>query len=312
MTLPILNAAAVGTPITRQGIAFFPIFLPDNELPPIATGEDSGLEIDELEVPSVQELRMTNPTDRPILVVDGEHFLGGKQNRTANSAVLVGAKSELVVPVSCLEQGRWGQRRSWRRADFFAPAHVRAVQRAGVARSLRRTGTREGDQRRVWMEVDATLNLNGIDSETAAASDLERAYRRECSCTASVQEVAVRGPLPRQCGVAVARRGRVTAMDLFGAPHLLAAHWEQIVRSHFVEPPQQGSRVSCDGVQKLIRRVARAPTEAIPGIGLGVEHHIAEGRLTGQALTLNGALVHAAFSQEEVGERGKVTHGHAV
>ncbi len=298
MTLPNLDAAAVGRPITRQGIAFFPVFLPGNELPPIATGEASGLVIDELEVPLVQELRMTNPTDRPVLVVDGEHFLGGKQNRTVSSTVLVGAKSMVVVPVSCLEQGRWGQRRSWRRAEAFAPAHVRAVQRAGVARSLRRNGSREGDQGRVWMEVDSMLNRNGIVSETGAASDLERAYRRERSCTAAVQELTGRGPLPNQCGVAVARGDRVTAMDLFGAPHLLAAHWEQIVRSHFLEPAPQGSRMSCDGVQKLLRRVARAPTQAIPGIGLGVEHRNAESGLTGQTLTLNGALVHAAFSQE--------------
>ena len=33
----------------------------------------------------------------------------------------------------------------------------------------------------------------------------------------------------------------------------------------------------------------------MPGVGLGVEHRVADERLTGHALTLNGALVHAAF-----------------
>ena len=89
------------------------------------------------------------------------------------------------------------------------------------------------------------------------------------------------------------------AMDLFGAPHLLAAHWGQIVRSHYVESPPPGGRASSDRVLELIRRFARAPAQAMPGLGLGVEHRVADGRLTGQMLTLNGALVRAAFSQED-------------
>lgn len=74
-----LNTAAIGAPIARLGISFFPIYLPGNELPEIATGDGSGLLLDELETASVAALRAANPTDTPVLVVEGEHFLGGKQ-----------------------------------------------------------------------------------------------------------------------------------------------------------------------------------------------------------------------------------------
>ena len=86
------------------------------------------------------------------------------------------------IPVSCVEQGRWGRRQAWRRAEAFAPARsIRAAQRAGVVRSLRRDGSRAGDQGGVWQEVDAMLGEEGVASDTAAASDLKQTYRRKSS-----------------------------------------------------------------------------------------------------------------------------------
>ena len=99
-------------------------------------------------------LRVRNPGDRPVLVVEGEHFLGGKQNRALNATVLVPARAELEIPVSCLEQGRWGERQGYRRDDAFAAATVRATQHAGVSKSIGRRGSREGDQSAVWHAVD--------------------------------------------------------------------------------------------------------------------------------------------------------------
>ena len=297
MTAPNLDIVALGAPITRLGVSFFPVFLPGSELPAIATGEGSGLEIKELDAASVQALRATNPTDKPVLVVEGEHFLGGKQNRAVNATVLVDSFSALELPVSCLEQGRWGRRRAWRRAAAFAPARIRTAQRRGLARSLPH-GSRAGDQSGVWDEVHAMLSLEGVESDTAAAADLELTRSRDASRADVVEELVGRGPLPGQCGVVVAQGSGITAMDLFGAPHLLAAHWGQIVRSHYVESARSSGRPSTDRALALVRRFGRAPAREMPGVGLGVERRIAAGSMTGQMLALNGALVHAAFSRK--------------
>ena len=55
---------------------------------------------------SVPELRVKNTAKRPILLVDGEEWRS-QTNRTLNSSILVPAKSEILIPVSCTEQGRW-------------------------------------------------------------------------------------------------------------------------------------------------------------------------------------------------------------
>ncbi len=296
MKIPKLDTVAVGSPITRLGVSFFPLYLAANDLPPIATGEASGLVVDELDEASVQTLRVRNPGGRPVLVVEGEHFLGGKQNRALNATVLVPAGAELEIPVSCLEQGRWGRRQAYRRDDAFAAAAVRAAQHAGVAKSMGRRASREGDQSAVWHAVDQMLDRAEVNSSTAAAADLHReAYRREPSRATAVEKLAVAGPLPGQCGIVVTHGRWVQAMDLFGAPHLLAVHWPALIRSHLLESPAVDGRPSPTRVLELVQRFSSAPGQEVPGVGLGVEHRVADKRLIGQALALDGALVHAAF-----------------
>ena len=106
--IPHLSTAAIGAPITRLGVSFFPIYLPANELPEIRTGPSSELVVRELDDATVGSLLAVNPTDTPVLIVEGEHFLGGKQNRAVNITALVPPRTELPIPVSCLEEGRWG------------------------------------------------------------------------------------------------------------------------------------------------------------------------------------------------------------
>ena len=95
-----LERAAIGRPVTRPGVSFFPVYLMDNPLPAIDTGPKSGRVIEELPDASVPTLTAANPTERPILLVEGEQFLGGDQNRTLNVSVLVPAAATLKIPVS--------------------------------------------------------------------------------------------------------------------------------------------------------------------------------------------------------------------
>ena len=296
MSLPQLDTVAIGWPLTRLGVSFFPVYLAANDLSAITTGDASGLVVDELDTPSVPMLRVSNLGDMPVLVVEGEHFLGGQQHRAVNATVLVPALADLQIPVSCLERGRWGHRQPSQRDEAFTATRVRAATNAGVADSMRRSGSRDGDQANVWREVEDMLSRASVRSATAAATDMKRAaHRREPSRAAAIETLAARGPLSGQCGIVVVHGRRVAAMDVFGAPHLLAAHWGALIRSHLLEPPVATGRPSATRVLEVVRRVAAARTQEALGVGLGVEHRTAGDRVTGHALTLNGAIVHAAF-----------------
>jgi len=56
---------------------------------------------------SVPELKVNNQSPKMILILDGEELVGAKQNRIINTTILVQGRSSLVIPVSCVEQGRW-------------------------------------------------------------------------------------------------------------------------------------------------------------------------------------------------------------
>ena len=57
------------------------------------------------------ELRLINRGVLAVLIAEGEELSGTKQNRAVNVSILVAAKCELVITVSCPEQG-WGPYRS--------------------------------------------------------------------------------------------------------------------------------------------------------------------------------------------------------
>ena len=56
---------------------------------------------------SVPELKVVNKSPKMILILDGEELVGAKQNRIVNTTILVQRNSTLVIPVSCVEHGRW-------------------------------------------------------------------------------------------------------------------------------------------------------------------------------------------------------------
>ena len=295
MHIPKLDAASVGWPITRSGISFFPIYLACNDLPEIATGASADLGISEMEDASVQSLKAYNPSNAPVLIVEGEHFLGGKQNRGFNATVLVPAHTTLKVPVSCLEQGRWNARRPFRRSNMHSPWNVRRQTQEGVADSMANRGTRRGEQNRVWREVERTLHDARADSPTASAADAEQRIARNTSLASSIEEFARLGPLPGQCGMAITHGRWIAAIEIFGSNALFKAHWGSLTRSHMLAKPDVRRRPSATSLLSVLRSLGSAESSDSDAVGLGTEQRISNDRWVGQALTLDGNLVHGSF-----------------
>lgn len=291
MNIEKLDTASIGYPISRLGVSFFPVYLMANKLPEIST---NGLIIDELEEATVPVLSVRNPADKPILVVEGEHLIGGKQNRAVNATVLVPAKSELEIPVSCVEKSRWGRRRAYGKSSSFLHNSVRSKLQETVSESMRQGNSHGGDQGRVWREVDDMLDRMEVKSETAAAADAERVYRRNDSLSEAVEQLAGLGPLPNQNGMVVTHGKRVKAVDLFGSPHLLAAHWSTLIRSYMLEAPGRNLSHSAERALWAIRRFSLMSKRISEGIGLGTEQRAMDDIMVGQALMLDEMVVHAS------------------
>ena len=302
MDIPPLEHAAVGRPLNRLGFSLFPVYLPPANLPPIATGPGSGLVVDELPNASVPTLSVTNPTDRAILLIEGESLVGGAQNRTLNVSVLVPAGATLKIPVTCLEQGRWGARRAFQYGDVMAPRRVRRIKQDAVAQRLATVGAhsfeRHADQGAVWHVVAHELQRMGVDSSSGAMADAEAFIDRDPGRRQTVEELVTMGPLPGQCGLVVSHGRRIVAAELFASTDLLRPHWGAIVRSHLLEHPTADGRPSASRALRFLGRFANSPSERKEGLGHGIEHHVRTDRVVGQALVLPNTLIHAgAFSR---------------
>ena len=295
MTISMLHQASVGAPICRLGVSFFPIYLHKDALPEIHTGEDSGLEIEELAEAEVSALLVKNTRAALGLLVEGEHLLGGKQNRLVNATVLMAANSSLQVPVTCLERGRWGQRRAYERSEARTSFEVRRRAQADIMRSVRTRGSRRSDQHAVWNEVDAELERAGVRSPTAAAADGERIALRDSGRMRAVEALNSKGPLPAQCGVAIAEGEWVRSIEIFGNEALLGRHWQSLIRAGMRSESAHRSRASADRVLRILAELGSAQSEDCEAVGLGREHRTANGAWVGQALTLDNAMVHASF-----------------
>jgi hypothetical protein len=293
--IPHLGNGSVGAPITRGGISVFPVYLGESNLPPISTGPTAGLIIDEVPGGEVPHLVVTNPTDRAILIVEGEQLVGGLQNRSPNVSVLVPAGERLEIPVSCLEHGRWGRHDSFRRGATHTPRRVRRTKNREVAKTMATSGVRSGNQGAVWNAVHQELRYMDVASGTDAIADADVVFERDPDRYSAVEELASMGPLPGQCGIVISHGHRVVGAEVFGALDLLAVHWEALIRSGFLELPTAEGRPSATSALKLLRRFSTAEATRSPGIGLGTEHHVATDQVSGQALILGDSVVHAGI-----------------
>ena len=298
MTIAQLDHAAIGRPITRAGISLFPIYLPTvGDHDPTATIADrtDDVIITEQLSAAVPSICVSNPGQAPVLLVEGETIAGGQQNRTLNVSVLVPAGATIDVPVSCVEAGRWSGERAFTRGRSFAPRRVRRVKTATVRNSIAMGNSKYSDQGAVWSTIDAELSrvdkLNATSSLLANEALLEEDSRLR-EATAELIEL---GPLPGQCGIVLSHGSRVVAVEVFANPRLLSANWEALVRAAMLDTPVDlRGRPSASRALQFLHRLATATSTDASGVGLGRESHVRTGRLVGQALTLDGSVVHAS------------------
>ncbi len=89
----------------------------------------------------VPEIKVLNTGERPVLIIDGEELVGAKQNRTVNISLLIPPAADVIVPVTCVEAGRWNrQSRGFASSSRTHYAAGRAAKSAQVSESLRRKG----------------------------------------------------------------------------------------------------------------------------------------------------------------------------
>ena len=93
----------------HQNLTFFPLLAPNGSDPDYLTLEQP-LESDLIQVTelstegSAPELKLINSGENRVLIMEGEELVDAKQNRIINISFLIAARSETVIPVSCVDR----------------------------------------------------------------------------------------------------------------------------------------------------------------------------------------------------------------
>ncbi len=213
---------------------------------------------------SVPELKVSNGLERPVLLVDGEELVGAKQNRVLNLSILIPAETELLVPVSCVEAGRWHHTsREFKSAGRAQYAAGRASRVNQVSDSLAARGSRASNQAEVWSNIAGKAQRMAVSSDTSAMSDIYHAHE-------SMVEDHVTGlsPVQGQVGAVFATDGRIVGLDVFDAETTLAALLPTLVRSHAldaIESKSDQQPISADQVVGVHRVDWRSRSHALQG-----------------------------------------------
>ncbi len=248
------------------------------------------------EAGTVGVLRVANRGDRPVLLVEGEVLLGMKQTRVLNLSILVAATTELEVPVSCVESGRWrtvSDEATGKAAVNLAPS-VRAAKTVTVARSMRRAGSFASDQHAVWVGVDRVLDRHGANAPSRSYADLAAASASHLTAIANTLK-----PTPGQVGVIACIGGRVSCVDIFEAPEVLASLWSGLVASYHAEavmvesPMLKPLSAQADATaRRWFRSIASGNASVGPEIGLGTHLSVVAPNVEAAALAHAGRVVH--------------------
>jgi hypothetical protein len=331
-----VDSFALGAGARHKNMTVFPISSPLDGAPDYLTLKEA-LERGVFAITEVSEggtvpnLKVSNKADLPVLLLDGEELAGAKQNRVLNTTILVKAQSEVVVPVSCTEHGRW----SYNSAAFSESGHVmspklRTLNKRAVAMSLATDRQYRGDQGAVWEEISHIAARTGANSSTGAMKDVFEAkadeleaYLKAFSCGTD------------QKGVLVMIGGTVMGFDFVSQGKAFASLFPKLIKSYAMEAWLEsrkkgkgtkakgaiegeaidamgtagaaGADLAQDNAKAFLTFIERCGQKTYDSVGMGQDVRFDGEGVVGSALVVDEKLIHmAVFSATDTEKAGNM------
>ena len=249
------------------------------------------VEVDE--AGAVSRLKVVNKSPDMVLILDGEELVGAKQNRIVNTTILIQAKSTTLIPVSCVEQGRWSyDSPRFHSEKRLATSRLRAMKAEQVHLSVQASGDFRSDQGAIWDEISEKASRMDAVSPSMAMS---RIYERGAS---SLDEYVNHfKPADKQVGAVFVINGKVAGLDSFGTAKTFSAVFRKLVQSYaldaidWFDPGEKFKSLKGD-VTRFLKDAARADVESRPSVGAGTDWRLASADVTGFALALDAEVLH--------------------
>lgn len=309
-----LSSFILGEVQVHANMAVVPILMAGNGLEYLTMKE--ALEAGLLQITEVSEggnvpnLKAINKADKPVLLLDGEEVAGAKQNRVLNTTILVKEKSEVVIPVSCTEQGRWSYAsREFHESGTVMARNIRAGKAASVSASYNSGFQARSDQGRIWNEIHDMSRKAGARSQTGAMRDVFEQRKDDLEDYLKAFRL-----LPGQKGLIVIADGQAVGLDALSLERAFGILFPKLVKSYAMEAlvasrNGEAAPLTADyaaGLAKsFLGQAGTCEEKAYASAGMGQDFRYTGPGLVGSALLVDETVVHAAFfritEDEQVG-----------
>ncbi len=272
------------------------------------------------ETGSVPYLQAVNKGPWPVLIFDGEELVGAKQNRITNATILVGV-GKTVLPVSCVEQGRWSSRgRAFGSGTYASQPSLRLLKerkvreaaKAAAAAESRRPGagrdeglTAEAAQQRraeryrsdqgeVWREVEKTVRTLGAHAPTRAMADSYEAGKDNLD--EIIKTLAPGLVREDTVGALVFLGGQFVCLDVLRPARRFVRLSTKLLRGYALEALLQQTRVPKEfdpqaSAFRLFAEILEAGVEEQQAADLGYDLRLETKRVSGSGLLWQDELI---------------------
>ncbi len=303
-----LGSVSVGEPLSFEQLALYPLRRMEAAPFSCITLDEAmskgSFHVKEVDGGTVSLLLVANDTTERVFLMDGEELAGAKQNRILNLSLLVERSSQLKVPVSCVEQGRWAFEgsRTMRSAHLSHP-DLRREKARQVHENLRERRSFDSDQGAVWANVQGKLGQAHASSPTGA---LDAAFEQH---RPNLEKYSSALPCPEGAvGVAAVIAGKFACADIFATPALLSSLWQKLVQSFALDavdaPTGWYKLPPASDIAATLALPEDAVVEPFEAPGLGTSVRLQGRRASGSALVVDGTAVHVELFAPQGGQGG--------
>jgi hypothetical protein len=255
----------------------------------------------------VPELKVVNNSSHKILLLDGEELIGAKQNRVLNVTILLAPNSETLIPVSCIEQGRWSfKSREFSSANRTMSADLRKKKTQSVHNRVRESGSFASDQGEIWEEINLKFERSQVPpSPTGALSDLFEAKRET-----SEDYLKNFSLVDKQRGLAVFIDGIIAGVEFLGRHDKFQILYQKLVSSYVmdalendVEAPKAKTSRSFNTLIGFLADAANSPMVRRKSVSLGWDIRLEAENVVGAGLEFEQQILQLSLFQKDIGQR---------
>lgn len=244
----------------------------------------------------VNSLRVENLSDHFVFLMDGDVLRGAKQDRVLNTSIFLAPHSVTIVPVSCVEAGRWRSvSRHLQVAACASPASLRRLKSGHLyRRAFANPADFQANQGEVW---DAVAALKAKLHAHAPTDSLHDVYTDKQATWADT--LCSLQPAPGANGMAIWFGDRLVSMDLFNRADALADYFPRLLRGVMLDwfgatiPPRQADLSTLTTrLRENLDRALAATLPPRPAVGAGTERRFDTPDAVGFALDYETHRIH--------------------